>query len=162
MKIKNQKDFAAGLMFTIIGIAFVCGARSYETGETSRMGPGYFPMLLGIILAILGVAITFQSLVMKTIDGEKIGSWAWRPLLYILGANLVFGILLTGLPSIKLPAMGMIVGIYALTIIASLASGQFKIREVLILATVLALGSFLVFVALLKLQIPVWPAFLTG
>lgn len=162
MKNKSQKDFVSGLMFIIIGIAFAWGAKSYEMGETSRMGPGYFPLLLGIILVILGIAITIQSMVIKTIDGEKIGSWAWRPLLFIIGANVAFGILLTGLPSIKLPSMGMILGIYALTIIASLASRQFKIGEVLILATVLAVGSYLVFVLLLKLQLPVWPAFIAG
>lgn len=162
MKIKNQKDFVSGLMFTVIGAAFIWGSASYETGGASRMGPGYFPLLLGILLALLGIAITCQSLVVKTADGEKIGTCAWRPMIYILGANLAFGILLTGLPWIKLPAMGLILGIYVLTIIASLASRQFKTREVLILATVLALGSFLVFVVLLKLQLPVWPAFLAG
>jgi hypothetical protein len=160
MKIKNQKDFFSGLMFTAIGIAFVWGSSSYEMGGASRMGPGYFPILLGILLAVLGIAIIFQSLVVKTADGEKMGSWVWRPLIFILGANLAFGILLIGLPSIKLPAMGMILGVYVLTIIASLASRQFKIREVLILATILALGSYLVFVVLLTLQLPVWPAFL--
>lgn len=162
MKIKNQKDFFAGLMFTGIGIAFALGAAFYDVGGTSHMGPGYFPLLLGVLLTLLGVGITFQAVVLKTDAGERIGSWAWRPLVYILGANFVFGILLTGLPSLKLPAMGMILGIYVLTIIASLASQQFKIREVLILATVLAGGSYLVFVVLLKLQIPAWPFFITG
>jgi hypothetical protein len=162
MKIKNQKDFFAGLMFTGIGLAFALGASVFEVGGASRMGPGYFPLLLGVLLTLLGVAITFQAVVLKTGDAERIGAWAWRPLVYILGANFVFGILLTGFPSLKLPAMGMILGIYVLTIIASLASQQFKIREVLILATVLAAGSYLVFVVLLKLQIPAWPLFITG
>jgi hypothetical protein len=66
-----------------------------------------------------------------------------------------------GLPSIRLPAMGLIAGIYVLTIVASLASQQFKMGEVLILATVLALGSYLAFIALLNLQIPMWPGFIT-
>jgi hypothetical protein len=162
MKIKNQKNFFSGLMFTGIGIAFVLGSASYSVGVASRMGPGYFPLLLGVLLTILGIAITFQALVLKTDDADRIGSWAWRPLSFILGANLAFGILLTGLPSLGMPAMGMILGTYVLTIIASLASRQFKIREVLILATTLAVGSYLVFVVLLKLQIPAWPLFITG
>jgi hypothetical protein len=162
MRIKNQKDFVSGLMFLGIGLVFALGAVFYDVGSASRMGPGYFPLLLGILLALLGVAITFQSLVLKTEQGERIGAWAWRPLVCILGANFVFGILLTGSPALKLPAMGMILGIYVLTVIASLASRRFKIREVLILATVLAVGSFLIFVVLLKLQIPAWPFFITG
>ena len=162
MKIKNQKDFFAGLMFVGIGLAFALGAAFYEVGGASRMGPGYFPLLLGVLLTLLGIGITCQGLVLKTEDGARIGSWAWRPLVYILGANFLFGILLTGLPALKLPGMGMILGIIVLTIIASLASRQFKIREVLILATVLAVGSYLVFIVLLKLQIPAWPFFVTG
>jgi hypothetical protein len=114
------------------------------------------------LLIVLGIAISCQALTLKTNETGKIGSWAWRPLIFILGANLVFGVLLTGLPSLRLPAMGMVVGIYGLTITAGLASRQFKIKEALILATALAVGSVLVFITLLKLQIPVLPSFITG
>ncbi len=160
MNIKSQKDFFSGLMFLIVGGAFAIGAYSYSMGDGARMGPGYFPRLLGVIMAILGSVIIFKSLTVATSDGEKIGSWAWKPLAYILGANLAFGVLLGGLPSIKLPAMGMIIAIYALTIIASFAEDNVKMKEVLILATILAVGSYLAFIMLLKLQIPVWPTFI--
>jgi len=162
MRIKNQKDFASGLMFMGIGLVFAVGTLFYDVGSASHMGPGYFPLLLGVLLTALGVAIALQAVVLKTGAGEGIGSWAWRPLVYILGANFVFGILLTGSPGLGLPTIGMIVGIYVLTLIASLASSQFKIREVLILATVLAVGSYMIFIVLLKLQIPAWPYFITG
>jgi hypothetical protein len=66
------------------------------------------------------------------------------------------------LPSIGVPAMGLIVAIYALTLISSLGGDQFRMRDVLILATVLAIGSYLAFIMLLKLQIPVWPSFIIG
>jgi len=162
MKIKSEKDFYSGLMFLGIGVAFAWGATTYTVGTGARMGPGYFPMLLGIVLMILGGVITFDSLVIETEGGDKIGAWAWRPIRYVLGANLAFGVLLGGLPSIKLPAMGMIAAIYALTLIASLAEDGFKLKPVLILATVLSIGSYLAFIVLLKLQIPVWPTFITG
>lgn len=160
MNIKSQKDFFSGLMFLVVGLAFAVGAYNYSMGDGARMGPGYFPRMLGILMAVLGSVIIFKSLSVATKDGEKLGAWAWKPLCFILGANLTFGVLMGGLPSIKLPAMGLIVGIYALTIIASKASDTFKLKEVLILATVLALGSYLAFIVLLKLQIPVWPTFL--
>jgi len=162
MKIKSQKDFAAGLMFTIIGVAFAWGATTYTVGQGARMGPGYFPLLLGVLLAILGAVIVFQSLVVETEDGQKIGSIAWKPLGFIIGSNLVFGILLGGLPKFGVPAMGLIAGIYALVFIASLAGDRFRFREVLVLATVLAVFSYCAFILLLKLQFPVWPSFITG
>ncbi len=162
MNIKSQKDFFSGLMFMAVGISFAWGATTYTVGTGARMGPGYFPLLLGILMAILGGVVTFKSLVVETEDGDKIGSWAWKPLFFIIAANLVFGVCLGGLPSIKLPAMGLIAGIYALTFISSMAGEEFKFKEVLVLSTVLALMSYLAFVLVLKLQFPVWPAFITG
>jgi hypothetical protein len=160
VNIKSQRDFFSGLMFLIIGGAFAIGAYSYSMGDGARMGPGYFPRMLGVLLAILGCVIIFKALTVATPTGDKVGKWAWKPLAYILGANLAFGVLLGGLPSIKLPAMGMIAAIYALTIIASFAERKVKMKEVLILATILAVGSYLAFIVLLKLQIPVWPTFI--
>ena len=162
MSIKSQKDFFSGLMFLVVGAAFAWGATSYSVGTGARMGPGYFPLLLGVLLAILGSVIMFYSLVIETPSGDKIGSFAWRPIGYILGANLVFGVLLGGLPSIKLPSMGLMVAIYALVLIASKAGDNFKLRDVLILSTILAVGSYLAFIVLLKLQMPVWPTFIAG
>jgi len=162
MNIKSQKDFFSGLLFITVGTAFAVGANSYTVGTGARMGPGYFPLLLGILMAVLGAVITFNALVIKTPDGDKIGSWAWKPLFFIIAANLVFGLMLGGLPSVNIPAMGMIVGIYALTFIASLAGEEFSFKAVAILATVLAIMSYLAFIVLLKLQFPVWPTFITG
>ncbi len=70
--------------------------------------------------------------------------------------------LLGGLPSVGLPAMGMIVAIYGLTFVSALAGDEFNLKEVLILATVLAIGSYLAFIVLLKLQFQVWPTFIGG
>jgi hypothetical protein len=162
MRLKSQKDFFSGLVFMVVGIAFAWGATSYTIGEGARMGPGYFPLMLGVLLTIIGVFVTFQALVVETEDGEKIGTAAWKPLLFIIGANVVFGVLLAGLPKFGIPAMGLIVAIYALTFIAALAGDQFKAKEVAILATVLAVGSYLAFIVLLKLQFPVWPSFISG
>ena len=149
-------------MFTTIGLAFAWGATTYTIGNGARMGPGYFPLVLGVLLAIIGGFIMFKAMVVETADGEKIGAFAWKPLLCIIGANLLFGVLLGGLPKIGIPAMGLIAGIYGLTIVASLAAERFKLTEVLILATILSIGSYLAFVVLLKLQFPVWPTFITG
>ena len=162
MGIKSQADFFSGVMFAAVGAAFAVGATTYNVGNGARMGPGYFPLMLGILLGVLGLIIIFQSLVVETAGGDKIGKWAWKQVVFILGANLAFGILLGGLPSLGVPAMGMIIAIYALVLIASLAGNEFDLKKVLVLATVLAIGSYIAFIWALKLQIQVWPTFITG
>ena len=162
MGIKSQKDFYSGLMFCACGVAFAWGSTSYSIGTGARMGPGYFPLLLGVLLAILGAVIAFKALVVETVDGEPVGRFAWKPLGYIIGANVLFGVLLGGLPKFGIPPMGLVAAIYGLTLVASRAGERFNIKEVLILATILAIGSYLAFVVLLKLQFPVWPSFIVG
>jgi Tripartite tricarboxylate transporter TctB family len=162
MVIKSQKDFFSGLLFIVVGVGFAWGATTYNVGTGARMGPGYFPLILGICMAILGAFILFESLVIETEDGDKIGSWAWKPLFFIIAANLLFGLLLAGLPSIGFPAFGLIIAIYALTFVASLAGEEFSFKAVFVLATILSVMSYAAFILLLKLQFPVWPAFLTA
>lgn len=162
MKIKSQKDFFSGLMFMGVGIAFAWGATTYTVGSGARMGPGYFPLMLGILLAIIGAVMAFKATVVETVGGDKIGKWAWKPLVFILLANFTFGVLLGGLPSIGVPAMGLIIAIYALTIIAGMAGDQFSLKSSILLATALAIGSYVAFIWALKLQIQVWPTFITG
>jgi len=162
MQIKSQKDFFSGLMFAGVGAAFALGASTYNVGTGARMGPGYFPLMLGILLAVIGLVITFTSLVIEAQGGDKIGKIAWKPLFFVIAANVVFGILLAGIPAFKVPAMGLIVAIYALVFIASMAEAGWKLKTTFILATVLAVGSYLAFVVALKLQFPVWPFFVTG
>lgn len=162
MIIKSQKDFYSGLMFAGVGAAFAIGATNYTIGTGARMGPGYFPLILGILLAVLGTTVALKAMVVQTEDGDPVGRWGWRPLFFVLMANFVFGILLAGLPELGIPAMGLIIGIYALTFIAALGGSEFRFKEVFVLATVLAAGSYAAFVWALKLQFQVWPSFIAG
>ena len=149
-------------MFMGVGIAFAWGATNYTIGTGARMGPGYFPLMLGILMAIIGAIITFKATVVETVGGDKIGKWAWKQLALILLANFTFGVLLGGLPTMGIPAMGLIIAIYALTIIAGMAGDTFTLKSSVILATALAVGSYVAFIWALKLQIQVWPTFITG
>lgn len=162
MQIKSQRDFLAGVMFTVVGAAFAVGATNYTVGSSARMGPGYFPLLLGGLLAVLGIVVIAGSVVMRASNGERVGRIAWKPLAFVIGANLVFGVLLGGLPSMGLPALGLILAIYALVIVASIAGTRFSLRSSLVLATILAIGSYLTFILGLRLQFQVWPTFITG
>ena len=162
MKIKGQKDFFAGLMFLVVGVAFAIGATDYSIGTGARMGPGYFPMILGVLMSILGLAIAAKGLVVETPDGDKVGKWAWKQIVFVLAANFVFGILLVGVPALGIPQFGLIVAIFGLVVVASLGGHSFNVKEVSILAIILAVGSYVAFVWALNLQFPVWPSFITG
>jgi hypothetical protein len=162
MQIKSRKDFASGLMFMMVGTGFALGATNYTVGSAARMGPAYFPLMLGIMLALLGAGVVAASLVNGRPDGAPIGRIAWKPLLLIVGANLAFGVLLGGIQTVDVPAMGLIVAIFAVVVISSLAGNQFRLRSALLLALILAIGSYLTFVVGLNLQFQVWPDFITG
>jgi hypothetical protein len=160
--IKSQKDFFSGLMFMGVGVAFAWGATTYNVGQAARMGPGYFPLMLGVLMAFLGAIITFKALVVESPGGDKIGKWGWKPLFFVIAANVAFGVLLVGIRAFNIPEMGLIVAIYALVFIASMAEEGWKFKTTFLLATVLAVGSYVAFVKLLALQFPVWPWFITA
>lgn len=150
MKIKSERDFWSGLMFLVVGAAFSWGALNYSFGSSARPGPGYFPFGLGILLALLGAFIVFEALTIETEDGEKIGAWAWKPLLWIVASVAVFGW--------ALPHIGMVIALPLLVVVAAAASDEFRLKEALINAVILTIGSYLIFIAGLKLTIPLWPA----
>jgi hypothetical protein len=161
MFIRSQKDFYGGLTLAVVGAAFALGAREYPTGTTASMGPGYFPLILGVLLVVLSAAVTLRSFG-KRDSAEDVGAVAWKPLAYVVAANFLFGILLEGLAPIGLPPMGLMPAIFALVLVASLAGSEFKLREALVLAVVLAAGSWLVFVKTINLPLQLWPIFFSG
>jgi len=159
MNIKSHKDFVAGLLFMGAGLSFAWGASAYTIGNGARMGTGYFPLVLGVLLAFLGGIIIFKALVVETVDGDKVGAIAWRPLACITAANVAFGVLVGGLPSIHLPPMGLIAGIYALTGICCWAGADFDPKEALLLATILASVGYFACTAVFAVHVPIWPTF---
>ena len=152
MKIKSQRDFWSGVMFIVIGAGFAIGATNYPMGASARPGPGYFPLMLSIIMTILGAIVLFKSLTIETDDGDPIGKIAWRPLIVVVLAITVFGLLL--------PRLGMLITIPVLIFITSLAGDEFRWKGVLAAAVVLTIASYLIFIVGLKLTIPVWPSFM--
>jgi len=152
LKIKSEKDFWSGIMFMVVGISFAVGATNYSMGTGARPGPGYFPLILSTILAILGAIILFKSLTIETEGGDRIGSIAWRPLLVIVSAIVIFGAML--------PRLGLFITVPVLIVIVSFAGDEFKWRGVLIAAAALTVFSWLIFVVGLSLTIPLWPTFI--
>ena len=151
MKIKSQRDFWSGLMFVCVGIAFAVGATNYSMGSSARPGPGYFPLILSAFMALLGAVVLFKSLTIETDDGDPVGAFAWRPLLVIVAAIVFFGL--------ALPRLGLLITVPILIIITSLAGDEFSWKGVLAAAAVLTAGAWAIFIAGLKLTIPLYPWF---
>ena len=155
MSIKSQRDFWSGMLFIIVGLAFAAGAlMNYTFGSSARPGPGYFPFGLGLVLGILGGLITFKALTIEVEGGDLIGAVAWRPLLVIVLALVVFGLCL--------PRLGLVISLPLLVVMASAAGDEFAWKDVILNAVVLTLGSYLIFIKGLSLVLPVWPSFLAG
>lgn len=151
VKIKSQKDFWSGLMFIVTGIVFAWGATNYSFGSSARPGPAYFPFGLGIVLAILGAIVLLGALAVDTADGQKIGPWAFRPLVWINVSAAVFGF--------ALPHLGLFLALPVLVVVSAMAGDEFRWREAVASAVVLTVGCWAVFSRGLGLTIPLWPAF---
>jgi hypothetical protein len=147
MHITDQKDFCSGVLFVTIGVGCAAGALAlYPLGSASDPGAGYFPLGLGVLLAVLGSVVVAGSLGHTRSEQGAIGRMAWRPLLVILGAVIFFGFLL--------PRLGLLIALPALVIMSSLATSEFRWREVLLNAVVLTALCFGIFVWGLNLTLP--------
>ena len=149
MKVKSPKDLWAGLMFVAFGLFFLFFARKYRMGSAMSMGPGYFPAMLGGLMAVIGGIVFLQSLVVR---GEKVPAIFLRPLFLVCLSLLLFGYLLQ--------PIGMVLALALLLIVSASAGHEFELKEVLILAVVAILFSVLVFVKVLGLPYTLWPSFL--
>lgn len=148
-RIRNPKDFWAGLLFALVGAgAIILGSR-YNLGTAARMGPGYFPRILGILLILLGAIIALRGL--RT-AGRPIPVWRWRPTIIVLGSVVLFGLIVN--------RVGMALSTVILIVLASTASEEFRWKEALISGVLLAVLAVAVFIVGLKLQLPIWPPFL--
>lgn len=153
MRIKNQKDFWAGVMFIGFGAFFAGFGTQYTFGTAARMGPAYFPTVLGIILMLLGLIVAIEGMSPKA-EEDKVKRFDWQTLLLVLGPIVLFGLLLRPL--------GLVLCLFMLIVVSSYASHEFNWKEALINSVVLITLSLVVFVWALKLQFQLWPYFIAG
>lgn len=147
MRIKSPRNFWAGLMFLAFGLFFaIWAAMSYQMGTAVRMGPAYFPTVLGGLLAFLGLVVLFSSV---TIGGPRVAAFHYRPLLLLLVANVAYGYLMKPL--------GLVLATAVLVFISAFGGHEFKWKEVTLLYVFLIVFSVLVFVKALTLPFPIWP-----
>ena len=152
MKIKSPQDFWAGLMFIAFGLFFVVVAmKNYQMGSSVRMGPAYFPVVLGGLLVFLGALVLLDSIVE---EGEPVAKFHFRPLIWIGLSSLAFAYLLKPL--------GLVLASVALVFISAYGGHEFKWKEVAIMSVVLVIFSVLVFVKALVLPFPICPDFINN
>lgn len=146
---KSRDDLLAALMFLVFGALFLMGSIEFDMGTGRKMGPGYFPMLLSLLLLALGV-LTLGRAFQANEDHADSGNSDWRGLGIICGSVLVFAQLL--------PIAGFIVSAPVLILLGSLANNESTWRERLLLAAVLTTFCVLVFKVGLEMSIPLLPA----
>lgn len=149
--IRNPKNFLSGILFMAFGLAALLISQSYVVGTASKMGAGYFPRALGVLLTGLGALLSALSL--RSFQEPKI-VWRWRPLLIVLFSVCAFSWLMDFL--------GLIATSVLLVFIASMASDEFRWKEALISGVVLGLAVTAIFVYGLAIPLPMWPAFIKG
>ena len=144
--IRNPKDFWSGALFVAIGVATIIVSARYALGTAARMGPGYFPRILGLLLIAIGLVLAVRA---TRAAGGPVPRFHWRPLVVVLGSVVLFGAIVH--------VVGVALSTVMLIVAASAASHEFRPRESLIAGVVLAALAVGVFVIGLQLQLPIWP-----
>ena len=138
------KDILAGGIFVVLGIAFAAGALAYDIGSPTRMGPGYVPLVLGGLLAGLGLLVIAKGFVAG--EGDAIGDVDWRAVVLVTAGLLFFGLTVRGL--------GVVGALFGASLLAALARSQTSLREALVIAAGLTALSVVIFIFALQLRLP--------
>jgi Tripartite tricarboxylate transporter TctB family len=141
---RNPRDFWTGLLYIFFGASAIIIARDYNMGTAFRMGPAFFPTILGAVLAVIGAIAVIRSFIAP---GTPIGRFSFKGLGLVTLSVVVFGFLVRG--------AGLVVALPLLVIISAYASTRFRWRTTLIMAAGLTLFCALVFVKGLGIPLPI-------
>jgi len=153
MQVRNHHDLWSGIMFMAFGLLFMVFSRQYQMGTAAKMGPGYFPTVLGGLLFVLGLAIGATAY-SKCNREARLAPFGLRENALVLASVLLF--------AAALGPLGIVLSIIILVFVSAAASHEFSLRDTTLAAIFLLILSYLVFVKGLELQFPVWPKFLTN
>jgi len=147
--IRHPKDFWAGVLFIVLGGGACLIALDYAMGSAGRMGPGYFPRSLGLLLALLGAVLVIRSF---RLQGEPISFPTFMPLGIVLASVFIFGV--------SVGYLGLVGSTIVMVLVSSTASHEYRWKESVIASLALAIFVVIAFRYGLKLQLPTWPAFI--
>ena len=142
--IRSSKDFWTGLIYIFFGASAILVARDYGMGTGGKMGPAYFPTILGGLLAVIGAIAVIRSFI---VPGTPISAFAFKGLMLVTVSALVFGFVVRG--------AGLAVALPLLVIISAYASTSFRWRQMLIMAVVLTIACAVVFLKGLGIPLPI-------
>lgn len=162
---RSSADLVAGTIFVVLGAAFAIGSLAYDVGSLLAMGPGYVPLALGGLLAALGVATIVKGFAApgaagvtgtpppedvpddgEAADDRTLAGLQWRPLLFVTAAVVFFAYTVDGL--------GLLLAAFGTGLLAAFAGGQTRLTRVLLIAVGLTVASYVIFVLLLQLRLP--------
>lgn len=143
--IRHPKDFWTGIIFLGFGLAAIYIGQDYNMGQAAKMGPGYFPTVLGAILAVIGGIAVLRSFI---VHGEPVGGINIKGLVLVLASVLLFGFLMRG--------GGMALAVFVGVMVSALASGKYRFFPTVILAIGAVIFCVVLFVELLGLPIPIF------
>lgn len=143
--LSRNKEFLAGLMFIVVGVGAMWMAKDYPFGSALRMGPGYFPTVLGGLVTLGGIVVMIEGFVKQA---PITRTWSVRALIILPTSSLVFGLLMEH--------AGFVASIFGLSVLSAVASPQFHWKEQIILAAGLTLGCVALFIWGLGLPYPLF------
>jgi hypothetical protein len=149
--IRHPKDFWAGALFILLGGGACLIALDYTMGSASRMGPGYFPRAIGLMLSGLGVLLILRSF---RLQGEKIAFPTFKPLVIVLASVLLFSVIVVD--------AGLVIATIVMVLVSSTASHEYRWKESIVASIALAVFVVIAFRYGLELQLPTWPPVLEG
>ncbi len=147
-----RKDLLAGGIFVGFGLAFAITSTTYEVGGLLRMGPGFFPLVLGGLLVLLGILIAIKGFVAG--DGSEIGPVSWKAAALLITGLLFFGFTVRGL--------GLVPSLLVTVFLSAMAGRRARVIPALVIAASLTALSVLIFVFTLQLRLPLFGPWLQG
>ena len=135
IRVRDPRGFFAGLLFLAIGLGALLIARTYPQGSALRMGPGYFPSLVAMVLAALGLASMVKAL---AVEGQSVGRLAFKPALLVTAAVGIF--------AATIDEIGLLAAVVAVVVVACFAARGFRALDAGVIAIVLAAASAGIFV----------------
>jgi len=142
--IRSTKDFWTGLIYIFFGVSTILIARGYSMGTGVKMGPAYFPTILGGLLAAIGAIAVIRSFI---VPGTPITAFAFKGLILVTVSALLFGFVVRG--------AGLAIALPLLIIISAIASTRFRWGPTLIMAVVLTIFCAVVFLKGLGIPLPI-------
>jgi len=142
------KDLLSGVMFLAFGAGAAVIAHGYNFGTPARMGSGFFPVVIGVIIAIMGVILIVRSL-LKPASDEAVGELQFRPLVFISAAIVIFGVLIED--------AGLVASLAALILVARLAGREGSPLELALMVVVLIAIAVGIFIYGLNIRLKLGP-----